>query len=282
MRYYETSKTALLALCAVMAFAGNSLLSRAALVDGGIDWASFTAVRLISGAVMLALLLGMRHGNAIWPKRASLGGIASLFAYGALFTLAYVNLTTATGALILFSTVQITMQAIALLRGDRPGMLQWCGMVLALAGLVWLLLPGLAAPPLIPSTIMAAAGISWGIYSWVGRSAGDAALSTARNFIGAAALALLLLFWVPAWPNGQGIALALVSGMVTSALGYIVWYALLPRIGVVTAGAVQLSVPAIAAMGGVLFLSEVISARLVSATILIFAGIALTLKAKVK
>ena len=275
-------KTAFLTLLAMLAFAGNSVLSRAALANGEMDWASFTAIRLVSGAIMLALLLGYRHRAAIIPRKSDMGGIFTLFGYAVLFSLAYVDLTAATGALVLFASVQITIQTVGLFKGDRPSVLQWAGMALAFAGLGWLLMPGLSAPPLFASFIMAGAGISWGLYSWFGRGAKSASVATARNFIGAAPLALLLVFWIPEVPGSKGILLAVTSGAITSALGYVIWYVILPRLSVITSGVVQLSVPAIAALGGVLFLSESISLRLVVATSLIFLGIALTLRAKTK
>ena len=266
----------------MLAFAGNSLLNRAALADGAADWAAFTVIRLVSGAFMLALLLAYRHRAAIFPQKSDTGGILTLLGYAALFSWSYIDLTAATGALVLFASVQITMQTVGLIKGDRPEAVQWAGMALAFAGLVWLLLPGLTSPPLLASIAMAGAGISWGLYSWIGRGAKNASLSTARNFIGAAPLALILLLWVPDMPSGQGTVLAILSGAITSALGYVIWYAVLPRLNVITSGVVQLSVPAIAALGGIAFLSEDISTRLIIATVLIFAGIGLTLRAKVR
>ena len=266
----------------MLAFAGNSVLSRAALADEAAGWASFTAVRLLSGAVMLAVLLGRRHGRKIVPGIAEVPAVLALFAYAMLFSLAYVQLTAATGALILFACVQITMQAMGVIRGHRPTPWQWGGVIVAFAGLCWLLLPGLAAPPLLGSAVMGGAGIAWGLYSWLGRSAATPALATARNFVGTLPLAgIVMLLWAHE-ASGCSLLLAVASGAITSALGYVIWYAVLPRLSVVTAGAVQLSVPAIAALGGVVFLSEIISARLAVATVLIFAGIALTLKARAR
>ncbi len=275
-------KVAVLTLLAMLAFAGNSVLNRAALADEAIDWAAFTSVRLVSGALMLALLLGLRHGRGVLPRISNGMSVVALFGYAALFSLAYLDLTAATGALILFACVQISMQAIGLASGHKVRGLQWAGLIVAFAGLVWLLLPGLAAPPLWPSVLMAGAGLAWGIYSWLGRSAQNPSLATARNFIGTVPLAFALLFLVEEIPGSYGLMLAITSGVITSALGYVIWYAVLPHLSVVTAGVVQLSVPAIAALGGILFLSEAISLRLFVATVLIFAGIALTLRAKAK
>lgn len=275
-------KTALLTLLAVLAFAGNSVLNRAALADEATGWASFTAIRLASGAVMLAVLLGRRYGRDIVPAARDLPAILALFGYTMFFSLAYVQLTAATGALILFACVQITMLAIGTVRGHRPTPWQWSGVIVAFAGLCWLLLPGLASPPLLGSAAMGGAGIAWGLYSWLGRSAANPALATARNFIGTLPLAGMLMLFLAHGASGRNLLLAVASGAITSALGYVIWYAVLPRLSVVTAGAVQLSVPALAALGAVIFLSETVSARLVVATVLIFAGIVLTLKVRAR
>ncbi|WP_164118137.1 DMT family transporter [Sphingorhabdus sp. Alg239-R122] len=273
-------RVAILTLLAMLAFAGNSILNRAALAVGSIDWATFTSVRLLSGACVLALLLGWRLGGAIIPRAADMKSALALFSYAAFFSLAYLELTAATGALILFACVQISMQAIAVALGHKVNALQWSGLVVAFAGLVWLLLPGLAAPPILPSLLMAAAGVSWGAYSWFGRGADHPVRATARNFIGTVPLALMILLWADGSPQPVGIMLAIASGVITSALGYVIWYAALPYLNAPVAGTVQLSVPAIAALGGVLFLSETISVRLLAATILILAGIALTLRTR--
>lgn len=271
-------RTALMLILALIAFAGNSLLNRAALADGAIDWASFTIIRLVSGALMLTLLLGFRHGRAIWPRRDSWSMALALFVYAAAFSLAYVQLSAGTGALILFALVQITMQAIAIAKGTRPTALQWAGLALAFAGLVYLLLPGVTAPPLGATLIMALSGVAWGAYSWLGRSVDDARLATARNFLGAVPLALLLLPFVmeSGQPDAAGLWLAITSGALTSAVGYMIWYAVLPRISVTMAATAQLSVPAIAAFGGIILLDEALTMRLALGSIVIIAGIALT------
>ncbi|MEM1132758.1 MAG: DMT family transporter [Pseudomonadota bacterium] len=272
-------RTTALLLLALIAFAGNSLLNRAALADGAIDWASFTVIRLVSGALMLTLLLGFRQGRAIWPKRDSWLMALALFVYAAAFSLAYVQLSAGTGALILFALVQITMQGISIAKGTRPSALQWGGLALAFAGLVYLLLPGVTAPPLGATLMMALSGVAWGVYSWLGRSVDDARLATARNFLGSVPLALLLLPFVIGNPPPElsGLWLAVASGALTSALGYIIWYAVLPRISVTLAATAQLSVPAIAAFGGVVLLSEVFGLRLLLGSLAIIGGIALTL-----
>ena len=273
-------RTILYTILALLAFAGNSLLNRAALAEGAIDWDSFTIIRLISGALVLAILLAPKHGRAILPRLTDSWAIVSLFVYAAAFSFAYSGVSAGLGALILFGFVQITMNSIAIAQGHRPSALQWFGLVLAFAGLVWLLLPGLSAPPLVSAISMGAAGIAWGFYSKAGQGSKQPAVATARNFIGTLPLLLLLFFaWQPeAQYQQSGIILAVASGAVTSALGYIIWYAALPRLSTMTAGVAQLLVPSIAAFGGVLLLDEMVTNRLVGATSLIVVGILLTLR----
>jgi len=271
--------TALLLVLTLCAFAGNSLLNRAALAENTIDWASFTVIRLVSGALMLALLLGFRHGRAVLPRGDTVVPAIALFVYAISFSFAYVSLDAAVGALILFPAGQLSLQIIGMVRGIYPIPIQWAGLLLAIAGLAVFLAPGDTAPPLVGGLIMALAGISWGFYSWAGKGATRPALATARNFVGAALLCLLL---IPVLGNGEqtqptGIALAIISGTITSGLGYITWYAVLPRLSVSTAAASQLSVPAIAALGGVLLLGETLTTRFFIGSAMIFAGIALTM-----
>lgn len=243
------------------------------------DWASFTVIRLVSGALMLAILLGFRHGRAVLPRGETMVPAVALFIYAVSFSFAYVSLDAAVGALILFPAGQLSLQIIAMVRGIYPTPVQWTGLLLAIAGLAVFLAPGDTAPPLVGGLIMALAGISWGFYSWAGKGAARPALATARNFVGAA---LLCLFLIPVLGNGEqtqpiGIALAIISGTITSGLGYITWYAVLPRLSVSTAAASQLSVPAIAALGGVLLLGETLTTRFFIGSAMIFAGIALTM-----
>ena len=229
--------TLFLATLAILAFAGNSLLTRPALAGGEIGPVLFMGLRLASGAAMLAVLC-VRRPAAILPRRADLAGVLALFAYAVLFTLAYVELGAATGALILFALVQLSLAALSSAVGRPPNGREVLGLLVAFAGIVWLLAPGVSAPPLLPALMMAAAGAAWGVYTMVGRGAADPLGLTARNFVGAAALALPVVLAVPGpWPTLPGVALALASGMVTSALGYAVWYAVLPRLSVATAGA---------------------------------------------
>ncbi|MEO9467355.1 DMT family transporter [Parasphingorhabdus sp.] len=271
--------TVILLILTLLAFAGNSLLNRAALADHTIDWASFTTIRLVSGALLLALLFGFRHGRAVLPRADTLVPALALYAYAVCFSFAYVSLEAAIGAIILFPAGQISLQMIGIARGIYPTSIQWTGLALALAGLIVFLAPGDSAPSLLGGLVMALAGISWGFYSWAGKGTSQPALATARNFVGAALLCPLLVPFIPDLGSIQptGIILAVVSGTITSALGYISWYAVLPRIPVSTAAASQLSVPAIAALGGVVLLGEILTGRFFIGSAMIFAGIALTM-----
>ena len=270
---------ALIAL-AMLAFAGNSLLCRLALKDTAIDAASFTTLRLLSGAVMLWLLVrlrgGTRHGAGNW-----LSALA-LFAYAAGFSFAYITLPAASGALLLFGAVQATMIGHGLWRGERLRRPQTVGLVLALGGLVGLLLPGLSAPPLFGSAMMLGAGAAWGVYSLRGRGAGDATRVTAGNFLRAVPIAAALSILLPgsAALDGAGLLYAVASGALASGLGYAIWYTALPAIKATTAATVQLSVPVIAALGGILFLGEAITLRLALASIAVLGGIALVILEK--
>jgi drug/metabolite transporter (DMT)-like permease len=265
---------------AMMAFAGNSVLCRLALKHSAIDAASFTTIRLISGALVLWLVTrtaqGSRSGAGSW-----LSALA-LFAYAAGFSFAYASLPTATGALLLFGAVQATMIGYGLWKGERFRRLQLAGLGLAFAGLVGLLLPGLSAPPLSGSLLMLGAGAAWGIYSLRGRAAGDPTQVTAGNFLRAVPLAIALSLITLKFPalTTAGIWYAVLSGAVTSGIGYAVWYATLPALKATTAATVQLSVPVIAALGGIAFLGEPVSLRLALASGAILGGIALVVLEK--
>jgi drug/metabolite transporter (DMT)-like permease len=269
-------RIALLVVLALLGFAANSLLCRAALGAGSIDAASFTAIRIASGALMLFVLArGERAGNW-WSALA-------LFAYAAAFSFAYLRLVTATGALILFATVQVTMISIGVARGERPRTVEWLGFVIAIAGLVVLVLPGLASPDPLGAALMAIAGAAWGIYSLRGRGASRPLAVTADNFLRATPMAALLLLAIPlhgGHVESRGVALAIASGAIASGIGYSLWYAALPSLPAVRAAIVQLAVPVLAAGAGALVLSEQLSARLAIATGLIIGGIALALFAK--
>ena len=271
------SKVVLLTVVAMMAFAANSLLCRLALREAHIDAASFTLIRLASGAIMLWLIVRLRGGtigqHGSWPSAFA------LFAYAAGFSFAYLTLTAATGALLLFSAVQATMIGYGLWRGERFGPIQSVGLLLACAGLVGLLLPGLSAPPLDGALLMIAAGISWGVYSLRGRGSSNATSSTAGNFIRSLPfVALLSLLMMSRFSlDLVGVGYAIASGALASGIGYTVWYFVLPGLRATTAATVQLSVPVIAALGGALFLDEVITQRLVLAAIAVLGGITIVI-----
>ena len=264
----------------MIAFAGNSLLCRVALKDTGIDAASFTTIRLISGAATLWLIARMNRG-----ARAGYGNWLSafaLFVYAAGFSYAYVSLPAATGALLLFGAVQATMIGHGLWAGERLLRLQLAGLAFALGGLVSLLLPGLSAPPLLASLLMLSAGVAWGVYSLQGKGAGDPTTVTAGNFLRAVpiAAALSVLMHDGASLDSAGFWYAVSSGALASGIGYALWYTTLPELKAITAATVQLSVPVIAALGGIVFLGESVTLRLVLASVAILGGIALVILEK--
>jgi len=270
-----TLRIASLTIVALIAFAANSILARAALTQTAIDPLSFTAIRIVAGALMLWLIVRLRPGLA--AGRGSRGSALALFGYAILFAVAYLSLTAATGALLLFGAVQITMVSWSLLTGDRLTVRQWIGFALALAGLVWLLLPGLAAPPPVPAGLMIAAGIAWGIYTLRARGAGDPTRVTASNFLLASIPAVLVAvaFSGRGALDSIGVLLAAASGALASGLGYAIWYAALKHIRTSTAAVAQLSVPVITAVAGVGLLAEPISLRLLLAGAAVLGGIAL-------
>ncbi|HEY3598082.1 MAG TPA: DMT family transporter [Paraburkholderia sp.] len=271
----------MLTVLAMFAFAGNSLLCRLALKGTAIDPATFTSVRVLSAALALWLILRGRNG----PR--AIGGnwysAFALFAYAATFSFAYVGVAAGTGALILFGTVQATMIGYALWAGERLRAPQWAGVALALAGLVGLVLPGIAAPPLLSSLLMLAAGIAWGVYSLRGRGAEDPTATTAGNFLRAipftAAVSLLMTLTAraPVSFDRAGLAYATLSGALTSGAGYVIWYAALKELKAASAATVQLSVPLIAAAGGIVLLDEPLTPRLVASAVAILGGIALVI-----
>ena len=287
----------------MLAFAGNSLLCRIALKQTGIDPASFTSLRLASGALMLALLVFWRGRSGTgagrqgasytvpalrpWQGGSWLSALA-LFVYAAGFSFAYVSLTAATGALLLFGVVQTSMIGWGLSRGERLRPLQWLGLVAASAGLVWLLLPGLTAPSLSAGALMASAGVAWAVYTLRGRATGpggavlDATTVTAGNFLRAAPLALgisALLWPLTRW-DVQGALLALASGALASGLGYAIWYTALRGLSATRAAIVQLTVPALATAGGVLLLGEPLTPHLLGASAAVLGGVALVILAR--
>lgn len=275
-------RTIALTLLTMTAFAGNSLLCRVALKQSGIDAASFTLIRIVSGAVMLWLVVRIRQaapaGGGNWLSAFV------LFVYAIAFSLAYVSLPAATGSLLLFGAVQATMIGHGIRAEESFSGLQIAGLALALGGLVGLLLPGLSAPQPLGSVLMLGAGVAWGVYSLRGKGAGDPTRVTAGNFLRAVpfVVAMRVLMNSGATLDSAGVWYAIVSGAITSGLGYIIWYSVLPSLKATNAATVQLSVPVIAALGGVIFLGEPLTLRLALAAVAILGGIALVILVKQK
>ncbi|MBV7265298.1 DMT family transporter [Erythrobacter ani] len=263
--------TLTLATFAIMAFAGNSLLARAALADGAIEAGAYSAIRLAAGAIVLLPLIGTRPGLKDAP------GAVSLAIYVAGFSLAYLSLGAGVGALILFACVQATIIAAGYFRGESLSMPGWLGLMLASAGLFVLLAPGGEETNFTAAALMAVAGIAWGTYTLIGRSSGDATGSTARNFLLATPLVLPMLWFDSGMPSWHGVLLALTSGAVTSGLGYVLWYKVTPRLGLGTVATVQLATPVMAALGAAALLSEPLTLRLAVGAAAIIGGIVLTL-----
>lgn len=263
-------------LLALIAFAGNSVLCRLALAEDTIDPASFTVIRLLSGALVLALIIVFNRRPQISGQTGSWSGAAMLFVYAVGFSYAYVSLDTGVGALILFGAVQLSMILIGLATGNRIRLPEWVGLIVAFAGFIYLIQPRLTVPESAAGVaLMTLAGIAWGIYSLKGRSSQGAINDTAYNFFrtGPLVLLLALITMDGAYWSTKGILLAVTSGAVTSGIGYALWYIALRHLSVTVAAVGQLAVPVIAAVGGVMFASELISARLVLASVLVLGGI---------
>lgn len=268
----------------MLAFAGNSLLCRLALRDTTIDAASFTTVRLLAGAITLWVLVRLRGGASRAPEATLTTGAWSgnwrsalaLFAYAILFSYAYAQLSAATGALLLFGAVQVTMIGRGLWLGERPYLVQTAGYLIAVVGLIGMLLPGLSAPPLVGALLMIASGAAWGIYSIRAKGARDPVRANAGNFLRASLCCVPLYLAALPWAShdAEGMLYAVLSGAIASALGYAIWYVALRGLTVTTAGLVQLSVPVIAAAGGVLLLGEAVTWRLVVASVAVLGGVA--------
>lgn len=271
----------ILTTLAMIAFAANSVLGRLALGTTVIDPASYTFIRLASGAVVLALLI--RFDN---KKSAVVAGnwasATALFIYAAAFSFAYIRLPTGTGALVLFTSVQATMIVWGLYGGDRPSSGEWLGQFIAFAAFIWLISPGIAAPPPTSCALMALAGFAWGVYSIRGKKSGDPLHATSGNFLRSVpmALALLVLYHARISTPLSGIILALISGAITSGLGYALWYRVLAQLTSVQAALVQLSVPAIAAGGGIALMGEPLTLRYIVCSAMIISGIGLSIFAK--
>lgn len=276
------ARVAVLTVLAMVAFGGNSILCRIALKETGIDAATFTSIRLLSGALVLcaiaALLRRDRSGQGNWLSAFA------LFAYAAGFSFAYLSLTAATGALLLFGAVQVTMIGHGLWLGERLHKQQIVGVGLAFGGLIGLLLPGLSAPPLLGSALMLMAGVAWGVYSVRAKGAGDPTRVTAGNFLRASLFTAVLSVICYSNRNldATGMGYAIASGAITSGLGYAIWYAVVPALKAANAATIQLSVPVIAALGGILILGEAVTMRFVLASLAILGGIALVILSRLR
>lgn len=274
------ANTLILTAAAMVAFAANSVLCRLALGAGLIDAASFATVRTVSGALMLGGILLLRRDRV--AARPNWRSVLALYLYMVFFAFAYLSLSAGTGALILFGAVQLTMFTVALRSGEYFSAVSWVGLVLAIAGLVYLVSPGLTAPDPLGAALMAVAGVSWGAYSLVGRSASDPIEATALNFLFAVPLvvATSVAFAGNIEMTAAGAGYAVASGVVASGIGYVIWYAALRGLTGTGAATVQLSVPVIAAIGGVMLLSEAVTLRLVVASAATLGGVALVLTQK--
>jgi drug/metabolite transporter (DMT)-like permease len=277
----STLSTALAASAAVLAFAGNSVLCRLALGGGSIDAATFTFVRFGAGAIMLTAMWRLLESGP-----AGLGGnwmsALVLFVYALPFSYAYLTLSAGTGALLMFGSVQVTMMTTALMSGERPTIGQWIGLAVAFGGLVYLVRPGLTAPPVLGSALMVLAGIFWGTYSLLGRASVRPLAHTAGNFIRVAPL--LAVAWIADrrhWhATGAGLAVAALAGTMTTGLGYVVWYTALRRLTATRASIVQIAVPVLAAAGGVAIMGESMTLRLVLSAVMVLGGVGVTLLAR--
>jgi drug/metabolite transporter (DMT)-like permease len=288
--------TVYLSSLALMAFAGNSILCRLALSDGAIDPSAFTTIRIISGAIVLIVLIrinnGIKKSESVEENYSSVNksgfinwswlAPTMLFAYAALFSFAYVSLDTGVGALVLFGSVQVSLLLVGLLRGERYTWYEISGLLLACSGLVYLVYPELSKPTIGGFLMMALSGVAWGIYTLAGQGSKQPLVDTNSNFVKAVPMALVLtaIFYGSVSISVFGLLMAVISGAITSGLGYAIWYAALPNLTTSQAGVMQLLVPIIAAAGGIIFAGEVISQRLIVSAILTLGGILLVIMTK--
>ena len=271
--------TALLTVLALFAFAANSIFGRLALGGHSIDPASYTFVRLATGATSLWIIARLRRVDSPGISASTWTSGAMLFLYAVTFSFAYISLSTGTGALILFASVQITMLGIGLHRGERPRPTEWLGLFIAIVGLIYLVSPGITAPSPLGSLLIGTAGAAWGIYSLLGGGAKDPVITTSGNFLRTVPMALIILLpWLSSLTiTPKGFLWATLSGSITSAIGYVIWYSALRGLTATLAATVQLSVPVIAALGGIVFMSEQLTSRLIASGTTILAGVGLAI-----
>ena len=270
-------KTIIYTTLALIAFAANSVICRLALKDGAIDPGLFTSIRLFSGAAVLIALVFLSKDSRYEKSKGSWTSAARLFLDAAAFSYAYVSLETGIGALIIFGVVQITMIASSLISGYRMNGIECLGIFLALAGFLYLLVPGASAPSLSGFILMSLSGIGWGIYSLRGKNSKHPLVDTAYNFLRSLPFLILLLYFLAQESNysTKGILLALLSGIVTSGIGYTIWYVALRGLNSIQASIVQLLVTVMASIGGILFVGEIVSFRLMVSSLMILGGILL-------
>jgi drug/metabolite transporter (DMT)-like permease len=275
-------KTSLLSVLALIAFAANSVICRLALGSGTIDVPSFTAIRLISGAVMLFIILSIKANKKEATSTGSWTAGLALFIYAITFSYAYLSLDTGTGALVLFGSVQITMILLSMIYGTRLQSSEWFGVVIAFIGFIYLILPSITTPSISGFMLMAVAGISWGVYTLKGRNSINALKDTSYNFLRTIPFVALLVICNLKQLNysSEGIYLALLSGAITSGIGYTIWYIALGGLSSTQAAVIQLSVPVIAAIGGTIFVSEAITARLLISAVIVLGGILMVILGK--
>lgn len=267
---------------ALIAFAANSVLCRLALGSGAIDASSFTVIRLLSGAIVLFLITITTHNHTKASKKGSWTASVTLFLYAITFSYAYISLDTGTGALILFGAVQITMILLSLVSGTRLRLAEWLGVIMAFTGFVYLILPGVSAPSATGFTLMTTAGIAWGLYTLKGCNSKNPLIDTANNFL--RTIPLIILLAIATINNAnystEGILLAAISGGIASGIGYIIWYIALGALSSTQAAVLQLSVPVVAAFGGIIFMSETITFRLIISAIMVLGGILMVVLGK--
>ncbi|MBT8350059.1 MAG: DMT family transporter [Deltaproteobacteria bacterium] len=260
---------------ALIAFAANSVLCRLALGERTIDASGFTVIRLLAGAMVLLAIISIKGNKTDLVTKGSWSASLMLFLYAITFSFAYITLNTGTGALILFGSVQITMILLSLISGDRLHITEWTGVIIAFIGFVYLILPGVTTPSAIGFLLMIVAGIAWGVYTLKGRSSDDPLMDTAFNFLRTVPLVIILAIITVknVHYSYEGILLAAISGGITSGIGYAIWYVALGGLSATQAAVVQLLVPVIAAIGGIIFVSETLTLRLIVSATMILGGI---------